>query len=924
MSNWREYLEGTRVSNPEAPSLTLDSVWQQIDQADPEVGKWMLENKDRTLPILRRAYADYLDVPSQLENGGKLDVGAPTVIYYPEPGREGGGSGLGRLPAFYALAPAESVIQSHDAVTFKESEGYPRILQERAYDRDQLEQEKVIRQATTFVPVFVINTNPDGVNGPPIIDADGFVLGGNSRVMAIKRVIAEVPGKYEKSLEWLLMVHDEAFGLEGFDVKGKILVRVLTGTYDRLAISRALNRAFTQSLNMAAQAVSLGRLLPPELFKSVGDLLASDDKMSLNQALNRRQGEILRMLQRAKVITPQNYSEYTKTFRGKVTDELSINGRQAIRLAIMGALIADKEVLALTTPRFENLYERLAPLVLRLEAIDPSNQYGYNFLPSLRLAIEAIAVQPATTIAQFEGHFRTGSLDFDPGEEASIQDRLPEFFADPLAAILAKWLIEASASPAVAARALRQYVNAVPNPESIFFEEELKAAPMPEELRTTALRGPWVEEKKVRGKDVPAHWSFPVANASLLEVQDAGIMDWVSGAWQERESRESRESSLFSTPSMFGDEARAANPGGSNVDNDELALSMERFATSAEELPLWKRELITKLATDVRTRGDRSRRVANNPQIDPPLSKKLNVATVPLSVARDYASREFDEAGLDLDLVLPDFDQNYEQLQGEVLESPDIPRVEMPVIMPNDMEEFESRLKEGELDLFHPFAKGSFVAAPRIGHQWDRMPEDAGAEWVKLGVKDGDPKDDIIMARITRIPATLLHPTQSQIWLEKLIEPIIEWGPAKEGAPILTMTTIIVSEEGFILDGHHRYAQVMLADPTLALKSLLVPLKIEFLLEVGRGYSAAIGHRGKNPTPFKDNTEVLSLSFSKDYFDRTRAVQWAKDNGFSTRRVDETTDTYRLRQVGPGAGDLGSNRTVVLTEGVKAVMGVPR
>jgi len=214
-----------------------------------------------------------------------------------------------------------------------------------------------------------------------------------------------------------------------------------------------------------------------------------------------------------------------------------------------------------------------------------------------------------------------------------------------------------------------------------------------------------------------------------------------------------------------------------------------------------------------------------------------NVATVPLDKARKYAEGVFSKAGKSLDKELPDFDARYKALQKKTREALDVPRIDMPVIEPKDMKEFDDRLKSGTLDIFAPYARGKLVAPKNLDKQ-------TGDEWVKLGVKDGDKKDDIVMARWTSVPAKKLLPTQSQIWLEKLAGNIAKWGPPKAGSPVLG-TTIIVSKEGYILDGHHRFGQVMLANPNLKIKALYIPLPIKLLLKIGRSYGNAVGNQQK-------------------------------------------------------------------------------
>ena len=70
---------------------------------------------------------------------------------------------------------------------------------------------------------------------------------------------------------------------------------------------------------------------------------------------------------------------------------------------------------------------------------------------------------------------------------------------------------------------------------------------------------------------------------------------------------------------------------------------------------------------------------------------------------------------------------------------------------------------------------------------------------------------------------------------------MIQYGVPKKGSRV-TKTTIIISEGNYILDGHHRYGQVMLADPSLKMSCLYIPMSIGLLLKMTRSYGKAIGN----------------------------------------------------------------------------------
>jgi HK97 family phage prohead protease len=67
--------------------------------------------------------------------------------------------------------------------------------------------------------------------------------------------------------------------------------------------------------------------------------------------------------------------------------------------------------------------------------------------------------------------------------------------------------------------------------------------------------------------------------------------------------------------------------------------------------------------------------------------------------------------------------------------------------------------------------------------------------------------------------------------------------------------------------------------------------------------------------------EIQSLIFSKDTFSEQDAKDWAEAHGFSAASVDETEDSYRLRQQEPELFEEDSLKTIDLTEGVQAVIG---
>ena len=225
---------------------------------------------------------------------------------------------------------------------------------------------------------------------------------------------------------------------------------------------------------------------------------------------------------------------------------------------------------------------------------------------------------------------------------------------------------------------------------------------------------------------------------------------------------------------------------------------------------------------------------------------RLNAAVTSLEAAKVLAQ----EASVYK--LLPNFDVNYKLLQEKCKKALDIPRIDMPVIEPKNIKIFQKKLEEGHIDIFQPYALHELFKDKESG-EYDPFPIDLkrdserGKTWLTLGTKDGSIDDeDKIVATIEYVAAKDLIPTQSQIWLNKLINSMAKYGvPDPDRNPFIFTQTIIISKEGYILDGHHRFGQVILTNPSFKMKVLRVPLDINLLLKMGRSYGNAIGNLQK-------------------------------------------------------------------------------
>ncbi|KKM79449.1 hypothetical protein LCGC14_1349820 [marine sediment metagenome] len=139
-------------------------------------------------------------------------------------------------------------------------------------------------------------------------------------------------------------------------------------------------------------------------------------------------------------------------------------------------------------------------------------------------------------------------------------------------------------------------------------------------------------------------------------------------------------------------------------------------------------------------------------------------------------------------------------------------------------------------------------------------------------------------------------------------------------------------------------------DPKIISKSEMLELSVvpvpanphALALAVSKGFSKDLfrelkkkkvekgGHKPDKPkkpkkTPKQETTEVQTLILNKEEFPtRADAVKWARDHDFRSDKVDETEESWRLRQFAPGRCQDGSFRTIELTDGVQSVICRPK
>ena len=236
------------------------------------------------------------------------------------------------------------------------------------------------------------------------------------------------------------------------------------------------------------------------------------------------------------------------------------------------------------------------------------------------------------------------------------------------------------------------------------------------------------------------------------------------------------------------------------------------------------------------------------------MSKVLNCANTPVDKAIAYAQEQCSADGKSMAEYFSDFKTNYLLLQDKCDLALDLPRIEMPVIEPEQMDDFQESLSQGHIDVKEPVAK---TPQSKSKYPTDLGFDLRGRQWLYRGTRDGAIEDDILDTQMTEIAVADLKPSQSQIWLEKVVGMSLYFGPLKQSSEFLHEAPIIVSSDGYILDGHHRFGAAMVSNPSLKLTALKVDMEIRELVKMARSYGNAIG-----------NEQKAAESFEAEYFKR--------------------------------------------------------
>lgn len=326
--------------------------------------------QDRAIDPVRKAI---LRVPTT--------EGAETVVYV-----AGEGGAPKALEARYRLVEADTLIASHKSDSFARNPDYPEGVQERAYHRDKAEQAKVIRNAQQMDPRFVVNTNPDAVNGPPMVTPEGIVLGGNSRAMSMQRIYAQHPEKATQMREYLAD-HAHEVGLKPGDIqamKNPVLIReVIVEDKSQRGLQilvRQMNESFTQAMDPRTMQVAMGRKLTDQTLATLADSMTEDETLGAFLASGRSE-RFVASLFRAGIIDNRNVNQYVT----KGTRRLNEDGKTLVSRILVGRTVDNADVLSETGAGMMNAIAGAVPSMVQAAG----HGKGYDLGDDLSVAVDA-------------------------------------------------------------------------------------------------------------------------------------------------------------------------------------------------------------------------------------------------------------------------------------------------------------------------------------------------------------------------------------------------------------------------------------------------------------------------------------------------------------------------------------------------------
>ena len=319
----------------------------------------------------------------------------------------------GRYGIRYEVWELADLLPSNDPFNqFQRTADYPPTAQERAYHKNQNEQDKVRRNAVNLNPRYLVTDSPDASSGPPVVTTDGIVLGGNSRTMSMQLAFTK-PEKLQEYKDYLAS-RSQLYGIEPETFSGMqapVLVRVLQGgamSQDEMAIaSNAFNQTSTEELDVVAEGVSKSRRIDSRILTEIGSALENFDTLREYMASTESR-PLVTMLTENEIIAPNQVGRMVDQ-NGLLTD----TGKNLLESALRGLIVQDYDILASASENVASVLNKIDRAIIslvQLKRVGGKWDLSGVITKALQQINRADASMPNFRLIDLPGYFASGDL----------------------------------------------------------------------------------------------------------------------------------------------------------------------------------------------------------------------------------------------------------------------------------------------------------------------------------------------------------------------------------------------------------------------------------------------------------------------------------------------------------------------------------
>lgn len=264
--------------------------------------------------------------------------------------------------AKYGIIELSDLMASHNWNNYSKNDNYPPGCQERQYHDNKQLQANVEMRAKNFKPTHLINEDLTAESGPSIINPDGVVLGGNSRVMILNRVKAHNSSGW-KAYQEKLYSRAENFGFDGDKLdmfENPVLVRVVSVNMDRCShYSWVFNTSTKNDTDASDRAITLAKDISDKTIYELSQVIEEAEvetfaQMYEDKSVSRK---IEKILSDSGVINSSNHTAWIKDGSFTATAKIMIES------ILIGTILNDKKLVESAKNYTSNIIRSISSII---------------------------------------------------------------------------------------------------------------------------------------------------------------------------------------------------------------------------------------------------------------------------------------------------------------------------------------------------------------------------------------------------------------------------------------------------------------------------------------------------------------------------------------------------------------------------------